>query len=443
MATTTTLQSLPQELTIQIFQNLIADAAESDEDYVEPMPLLLSRVSRFFRQLMLNSPTLWTFIRVHSPADRDAAPMFISLSKSCLLNVSFSLDTLPILAPAFIQSCAPSRWASLVARGSWNEIAAFLRALDTSPDLKDVRLLTRSRSFDFRDHHEDHEPHLAGASTALTSLTIHGCIRCLAPFPNLTKLNVHRLLCDYDQFRDLLQASPGLETLILCDLLDRLDGHDDCVVGDNGPPILKYLSAPNIEYLELRGSRMDYGEFSGKEFAALRVLCLCEMIFPTCDAAVYRSFSKITHLELNNVQGGEQLVARDEAGALPFPNLETVVGRWLDEEDCSWLRPLLDGRPRVVLRVQRKDDVLAFAGDHDVQVLSHGPWGLIHSEFLSYDEEEDDDFSGSDHERYSDEVDFFEEMYEENYEYELEHELEEEDFHGDDDDGDWGFDWGF
>lgn len=280
-------------------------------------------------------------------------------------------------------------------------------------------------------------------------------------------------------------GSPNLTTLILSELLDRLNietfpdqeisprtvieasslkyfavgfmntyltSADDPVSKNAIPvtrrlilaqPILVSLSMPNLEYLEVSGSRADFGELSRKEFPALRTLCLRDMIFPTCDPALYRSFSKITHLELNDVQGVELLAAPDEEGNKPWPDLRTLVCRFPDEESCSWLGNLLDGRPRLTLQVpeRRKDEVLAFGRDHDVQLLSDEPWGLIRSEDFAHSEwedDEDDDFSGSDFDRYSDEIDFFEEMYEDNYEYELEHgEGDEEDGYDDEDAGEW------
>lgn len=195
---------------------------------------------------------------------------------------------------------------------------------------------------------------------------------------------------------------------------------------------------------------MDLGDFSRKEYPALRTLCLRDMIFPPCDAALYRSFSKITHLELNDVLGVEALIAPDEGGALPFPNLQSVTCTWPDEENCAWLQPLLERRSRIVLRVlaHRKGDVLAFARDHDVQVLSSEPQGLIRSEdFAIWDwEDEESDFSGSNFGQYPDEFDFLQEMYDEDYadmleygEEEEEFEDEDEEFEDEDDDADWGF----
>jgi hypothetical protein len=182
-------------------------------------------------------------------------------------------------------------------------------------------------------------------------------------------------------------------------------------------PVLAFLSTPNLEYLEVIGSRADYAELSSKP--ALRTLVLRDMSFPICDAAPYRSFTKLTRLELNNVHGMELLAAADDTGRIPWPDLRTLVCRFPEAESLPWLEGLLNRRPRLTLRAleQHKDSLPALGRSHDVQfVSSDEPLGLIRQEdfeFESWGEEDsiDDDFSGSDFEQYSDEYEAFGDIY--------------------------------
>ncbi|KAJ7487540.1 hypothetical protein B0H11DRAFT_2013779 [Mycena galericulata] len=459
----TTLFTIPEELVVQIFKTLIPD---SGDDTSEPVVLLLSRVCKFCRELVINSPTLWTYIRLRSFRDLKVVLLFIERSKTCLLDVSVCLDVIESINPEIIQSYAVPRWRRLTVRGPVSsEVTRFVQAISEipTPELQEVRLLPRSRS---DCQNDEHVPLLSGASAALRSLALHGCVRCLAPLPNLTTLNISRLLCNYEEFRNLIQASPNLTTLILGDMVDRINFEtfpdpdrspratievlslkifavgftNTHLTAADDTPILASLSMPNLEYLEISGSRADYGELSGKEFPALRTLCLRNMVFPPCDPALYRSFSKITHLELNHVQGAELLVGPEEGGALPWPDLQTLVCRVPDGESCSWLKNILEHRQRLTLRVPEncRDSVVALGRDHDVRFLLDEPWGLIRAEDFAHSEwedDEDDDFSGSEFEHYSDEIDLFEELYEDNYEYELEHGMEDGDDGYDDEDG--------
>jgi hypothetical protein len=195
---------------------------------------------------------------------------------------------------------------------------------------------------------------------------------------------------------------------------------------------------PNLEYLEVVGSRADYGELSGKDFPALKRICLRDMSFPASDTTIYRSFTEITCLELYNVQGMGLLTAPDENGALPWPHLQTLRCRFSDEEGCAWLEKMVDCRPRLTLEVpnERKDDVVAIARTHDVRVLSDDLLGLIRGEDFQraeWEEDEDDEYSDS---NFSDQLDFFDD--EDNYDFEYDGMEDEVDDYFDDEDDDDG-----
>ncbi|KAJ7783721.1 hypothetical protein DFH07DRAFT_788890 [Mycena maculata] len=456
-----TLLALPEELLVQFFKIVIEDSGDNP---AEPVVLRLSSVCKFLRELVINSPILWSYIRLRGFRELKAVPLFIERSKTCLLDVTVHLDVIPYIAPNDLPNYAIPRWRSLTVGGSEsNQISYFVQAIGNiaTPELQHVRLFPRT-TFDCVD---EHVPLFSGASNTLRTLALRGCVGCLPPFPNLTKLNIFRLLCNYQQFRQLIEGLPSLTTLILPELLDRL-GFDTLPEPDppsrsmiealslkyfavgfintyltlvDDPPILKFLSMPNLEYLEVSGSRAaEYGDLSGKEYSALRALCLRDMIFPTSDAALYRSFSKITRLELDNVQGLDLLrAAQDEGGPLSWPDLQTVVCRFPDEESCSELEKFLDGRSRLAVHVpvQRKNDVQEIGRNHDIRFLSDEPYRLITSEnFPRSDWDEDEDSDNIDD--YLDEQDLFDEMYED-YEYEPEFaEMDDEDDGYEDDEDD-------
>ncbi|KAJ7492678.1 hypothetical protein FB451DRAFT_543973 [Mycena latifolia] len=453
--TATTLLSLPGEVLLEICTTLILDLGDAPS---EPVVLRLCSVCKPLRELLLASPTAWTRIRLRTFADLSGASLFIERSKACLLDVSVYFDIFDYIPPEFIHNLAVARWRRLTVSGPYSyEIARFVQAISDIPtlELTDVKLLARAQS----DCGTEHVPLLSGAAGALRTLTMRGCVRCLAPFPHLTRLNVSHLLCNYDEFRDLIQGSPNLTTLILGNLLDQLDlepetgtrplfeapslkalavGFLNAYLISGDRPLLAFLSLPNLEYLEIVGSRADYGELSGKPFPALRTLCLRDMDFPTCDAALFRSFSKITRLELNNVQGMQLLMVPDETGSAPWPDLRTLVCRFPDEESCPWLCSMLDHRPRLTIYVleQHKDDLLAAGNRHDMRFLAPDePSGLIRAEDFACgkwgdDDDSDEEFSGSDFEHsdemdfFSDEVDYFDNGID-----------EEEDYFEDEDDG--------
>ncbi|KAJ7932458.1 hypothetical protein B0H13DRAFT_1955553 [Mycena leptocephala] len=452
--------TLPPEIIVHIFETLIVDLGDTPP---EPVILRLSSICRDLRALAINSPTLWSHIHLRSlPIDRDmnGVHLFIQRSQDCLLEVSVYFD---FLDPLAIQSYAVTRWRKLTIRAPRSSyVKHFLHAIVDipTPHLSEVSLLPRERS----DCAGEHLPLLSGASDALRTLTMHGCISCLASFPHLTKLNIFRLECTYEEFRDLIQGSPNLTTLILGELLDHFGNEtlSDAVparralieapflrffaVGftnvdlilTRDRPLLVFLSMPNLEYLEVVGSRADYGELSGKDFPALKRICLRDMSFPASDTTIYRSFTKITCLELYNVQGMGLLTAPDENGALPWPHLQTLRCRFSDEEDCSWLEKMVDRRPRLMLEVpnERKDDVVAIARTHDVRVLSDDLLGLIRGEDFQraeWEEDEDDEYSDS---NFSDEVDFFDD--EDNYDFEYDGMEDEVDDYFDDEDDDDG-----
>ncbi|KAJ6575048.1 hypothetical protein B0H19DRAFT_1254674 [Mycena capillaripes] len=451
------LLTLPGEIIIHIFSTLIEDLGDAPP---EPVILHLSSICKSLRELVVSSPILWSRIRLRwFPHDMDHwANLFVARSQDCLLEMSVYFDFVDHLAPEIIRSYGVARWRRLTIHGLSSEIVDFLKAIiDTpTPNLTEVRLFPREQL----SCGGDHVPLLSGASDALRTLTMRGCVGCLAPFPHLTKLNISRLFCTYTEFRDLIQGSPNLTTLILGELLDHFEietfagpivSHRPLIeapslrifaVGFTNTdltlfedrPLLAFLSMPNLEYLEVVGSRADYGELSGKPFSELTTLCLCDMNFPASDAALYRSFTKITSLELNNVEGIELLAAPEENGAIPWPHLETLRCRFLDS--CSWLERLLDRRPQLTLEVpmQRKDDVMAISGSHVVRFFSDEPSGLIRAEDFGRAEFEDEEnFSDSD---FSDQTDLFQDN--DNYDFEYDAMEDEVDDYFDDDDDDDG-----
>ncbi|KAJ7038261.1 hypothetical protein C8F04DRAFT_374770 [Mycena alexandri] len=455
-----TLATIPGELIIQIFATLIEDSGDEPR---EPAVLRLSRICESLRDLVLTTPVLWSRIRLCSSQDMRAVNLFLRRSQDCLLDVYVYLDFLDHFVH-LVQTYAVARWRKLTIQGPlWTEIAAILKEIVEiqTPQLKEVRLITRER-FDCNEH----EPRLlSGGADALRTLTMHGCVGCLSPFPNLTRLNIFRLLCTYEEFRDLIQGLPNLTTLILNRLLDRFDIEDpepvaiprstieasalrffavgftntELISSSERPP-LAFLSMPNLEYLEVSGSRTDYGELSGKSFPALHTLCLRNMSFQASDATLFRSLAaKIIHLQLNDVRGVEQLLEPDEKGALPWPHLQTLAWNLsyeeTSDENCSWLENL-STRPRLILKIPEafKGNVSAVRQYHDVQFLSDDPLGLIRAkDFVgvypaSIEEEEDSDFS--------DQGDYF---YEDDDNLDFEYDLEDqmEDYSGDDYDDDW------
>ncbi|KAJ7786249.1 hypothetical protein B0H16DRAFT_24305 [Mycena metata] len=452
-----TLTTIPSELITQIFVTLIEDSGDEPQ---EPAVLRLSCICKSLRHLVLTTPILWSRIRILSSRDMNTVNLFLERSQDCLLDVYIYFDYIDHFVH-LVQTYAVARWRKLTIQAPhWTQVADFLKEIVEiqTPQLKEVQLIARGR-FDC----DEHGPRLlSGAADALRTLTMHGCVECLSPFPNLTRLNIFRLLCNYEEFRALIQGLPNLTTLILNQLLDRFDIEDPEAVAiprsaieasalkffavsfantelmftPERPP-LAFLAMPNLEYLEVSGLRTDYGELSGKSYPALRTLCLRDMSLQASDATLYHSLAAtITHLQLNDVLGVKHLLEPDEKGVLPWPHLQTVAWKSSDEENrhenCSWLENL-STRPRLILKIPEafKDDVSAVRQHHEVQFLSDEPLGLISAKDFAgvypawLDEEED----SSD---FSDQVDLFGDYDDDNYDFEYDLEDQMEDYSGDD-----------
>ncbi|KAJ7244737.1 hypothetical protein B0H12DRAFT_1236005 [Mycena haematopus] len=427
----TTLLSLPSDITINIFTTLIVDLGDAP---LVPVVLSLASICKPLRELVIHTPTLWSRICLRVfPRDVKGLELFIHRSKQCLLDVSIYFDSVDLLVPVIIQSYAASRLRRLTLRGSLSsQVKTFLQAIiDTpTPDLADVQLLPREQV----ECNGNHSPLLSGASDSLRTLTMRGCVSCLAPFPNLTKLNIFQLRCSYEEFRNLIQGSQNLTTLILGELQDHVPEtiSEDVVshralieapsvryfaVGFTNllfpfpdvQPLLAFISMPNLEYLEVVGSRADYGELSGKPFPALKTLHLRDMNFPDSNAPLYRSFAKITSLELDNIEGVELLTALDENGRPPWPHLQTLRCRFQWEQvNFAWIEKLLEHRPDLTVEVplENQDEALAICGTHGMRFFSDESTGLISAEDFSRAEwEEEEDWEDSD---FSDPTDYIE-----------------------------------
>ncbi|KAK7064275.1 F-box domain-containing protein [Favolaschia claudopus] len=453
----TTLLTLPPEITVKIFMTFIADIGDTF-----PAVLRLSPICKALRDLVVNSPILWSRFCIKYFRDLDGVKLFVERSKSCLLDVSVYFNVMGSISPEVIQSLAVARWRKLTVRGSSSgEVKPLLQEIINiaTPYLSEVHVLPYEQSPCY-----GHCPLLLGASDALRSLTLRGCVGCLAPLPNLTRLNILRLDCTYEEFRNLIQGSPNLITLALPQLQDRFSSEtfSEPVISNRvtieAPsvryfavgftnsdltltgvqPLLSFLSMPNLEYLEIVGSRADYGEFSGKSFPALKTLCLRDMNFPASNPALYRAVPNITCLRLKDIDGVESLTAPDENGALPWSHLNTVrCDFWYDDpNDYSWLQKLLEHRPRLTLEfpVDQKGHIPPIT-DHDVR-FSDDLWGLIGGTGLGEEWEDDDeevysDFSGGgEFEAFGgDSWDYEYDGFENGFE-------EDEDYFDDDDDGD-------
>ncbi|KAJ7225572.1 hypothetical protein GGX14DRAFT_556347 [Mycena pura] len=446
---------LPSDLLLQIFAILI-DLDDSSPETLEPVVLRLSSLCKSLRDIVVNSPTLWSRIRLRNSQDLSGVRLFLERSATCLLDVSIFSDVFVELAlPGIIQNYSVARWRTLTLRAPVSsQITRFLQAISNfpTPELLHVQLLPH----DYEYCGERHTPILSNASETLRTLTMYGCLSCLPPLPHLTTVNLFRFHCNYEELHALIQGSPNLTTLILGALMD-LELYEAMAsrpwieatalrflaVGFTNThlnpsykqPLLSLLSAPNLEFLEVNGTRADCGDFSWKSFPELHVLCLRNMHCEKTDAAVYRSFTKITRVELTNVGGIKSLLAPEEGGGMLWPNLQTLVC-WPVYEDLSYLR-LMDGRPRLTLVVpeQRRDnpDVLEMAsrGTHCVRFCSEKPAGLIRPEDFARTEWEDDEEDWSD----EDVSDFSGEdlEYDLDYEYEF-NGMEEADYSFDDDD---------
>src|SRR6202030_2069306 len=84
------LYSLPNELITDIIHRLVI--CRDDHFIHHNFPIIASHITHRLREVTLNSPILWTQIRISRTISPDQAGAFLHRSRTCLLDVEVYLD---------------------------------------------------------------------------------------------------------------------------------------------------------------------------------------------------------------------------------------------------------------------------------------------------------------------------------------------------------------
>ncbi|KIM76463.1 hypothetical protein PILCRDRAFT_91563 [Piloderma croceum F 1598] len=228
-ATVKSIGILPNEILAYIFT---IGARSRPGPYDElPFPLLVSCITRSWRDVAINSPSVWSNLifttSVHS--DRWCAALWLPRSGAHPLDIT--IDLLGRAKERIMNLIIPhvARWRRFSVK-AWDrgDLEVVLLPLRTAsaPLLQHVEF--RCLVDEDAESWQPHEHCLTLDTTLLRSVRLRGlCMECAPPHIGLTaiQLDSHQTFLTYNQISDLLSASPGLKTLML--RWSRVDLPDD------------------------------------------------------------------------------------------------------------------------------------------------------------------------------------------------------------------------
>jgi len=247
-ATVKSIDILPNEILAYIFTigarpgSSRSRSGPSDE---LPFPLLVSCITRRWRDVAINSPSVWCNLifttSVHS--DHWCSALWLPRSGAHPLDITIDLvgRTKERIMNLIIPHVARWRRFSVKAwdRGDLEVVLLPLRTA-TAPLLQHVEF--HCREDENPESWQFHERCLTLDTTHLRSVRLRGlCIECAPPHIGLTdiQLDSKHTFLTYNQISDLLSASPGLKTLMLC--LSRVD-----LPNDTNLPVIKLPSLRSL-----------------------------------------------------------------------------------------------------------------------------------------------------------------------------------------------------
>ncbi|KAL7277092.1 hypothetical protein ACG7TL_008937 [Trametes sanguinea] len=401
---------LPPEVLVLIFKagaRMPQDGPVTETTVPRPFPLVIASVSRQWRDIAINTPELWTNITIQHPRHYNWIP--VCLQRSCGLPIDVTMDcrsTNLITAP--VVDCMMSRLMPHVHR--WRRFALMTcdpaiayvigrRLSDASaPQLRHLQLSLSGSS----GNQEVVLPDiLQGGAEALSSVRFDSLATPWgsAPLVNLTTIDLRwlwlRTRLQYEQFRDMLAASPRIRALILRGTYIHLHS------GRTYPP----LSIPTLRYLELSGdtvcrmssllstpaleeltlANLDETEFRefveslplpitpdgvGGRYPALRSLSLLNASMCTPTRSFMLALPTITHLTVINSATAKflELFRKEHAedGLLSWPRLRKLT--LVDDVDYFLLYGVV--KERAALRMPLERLVLNAPFIHDEYLVS-------------------------------------------------------------------------
>jgi hypothetical protein len=376
---------LPTELLAWIFKVGALMSAHREE---LPFPLLVSSINRHWRNIVINSPDVWTNVQWYV-ASRPFPAIWFERSKSCLLDITIhavfleeeQLDV-SLLIP-HIDRCH----RFIIEVGDYYDLLELIRPLRDvfTPRLEsiEVHVIEGDWMDDLMQQH-----FLTGGTPNLRSMRLRNV--CLQYSPSLVGVQTLDLrewqpsLIDFH----LLAAASSLTKLVLreCTVMNEDEEEYPVVeipsllslaISHTKSPsphsaelyqsLLKYLSLPNLEYLEIVHATVpdlidhfpiDHQKLHYPKLQTLRLDSL-HLAEGHMEYLLPRALPTVSHLQLINTEGERILpiwnistqtsheVASDTATTTEsprWPNLHMITLETTLWEDLAWLCDMVTTR---------------------------------------------------------------------------------------------------
>ncbi|KAF5375251.1 hypothetical protein D9758_000341 [Tetrapyrgos nigripes] len=367
--------SLPNELLLLVFKNLLPSVFDCENDLFPeselrselPWPLVASSICRVWRDLVITTPDMWTFIKV-SEGHLDRLPLFLDRSSPCTydLIIPSHMFNEPYLTHERIIKKAHDHFDRMRSLILYKINAADFALYHTTfsrvatPHLEHFCLYFKTRwsggEMDML------EAPLFSDTTALRSLCLRAIPDPLPPMPaHLTHLEIRGFSPTRWEFQKLFSDCPSLKRLCLPTLsvaaADALETESidasslrslSFSLGDDHPSArccctLSVLHLPNLEYLEVLGGtglsnplgshflNDSDGTTNGTSFQKVSTLHLSDLTITEMDVVFCHKLTAVTNLELHLIMDKDirSLLRIPETATdnppLPFAQLNSLT----------------------------------------------------------------------------------------------------------------------
>lgn len=348
--------SIPTEVLAQIFR---AGSLSHSERKEAPFPILVSGVSRHFRDVAIHEPTLWTRIQSsQKKSSMDMLDMYLSRSGACLLDVKLKLsgkDSIDLLVHKIVALHDRLRRLNIQTNSSgymYNLLSAFSAV--HLPYLEHVRILMRY------NYDREYDPHtiFAAGAPRLSSLHLHqwSLSAVKTSLHAVTSLTIERgwRPLSFEEFKNAIDDMPALKNLVLTGdaitydnqthvHIPSLTSLDFTFIESEARLDIFKISTPSLESLILRGATKDrmskFVASLGERGANLRYSALERIDLQTSYwsddlmhdddiVGLIAGLPTIEHVTLGSAPGSIfYWLSMDSASNPSWPNLQSVTVR--------------------------------------------------------------------------------------------------------------------
>lgn len=431
--------SLPADVLILIFEaanemmNPRNDPWAFPSDCEKPLPMTVSQVSRFWRDVATHSPLLWTFIDISPPWSLNIIRLFLKRSKSCPIDLRLQTPSVAlgiVMSPATVNSTARRlckiiephipRCRSISIRGELERTSPMLyTVLNTIrasrvPILEKCTLHIEGMS-EFDDDDVQALPLFHHGAPALHNIRLMGPKMLSRHLPHTQVTTLHLGAGDtrgmsFQEFSSTMRSCPLLHTLAV---------YDDLIVGfwpDNAvldfpflrslemygtittvSDILSTISAPLLEDLVIAPVVMDdLANFQAQQASAQSLKFPAVKSLTLSPASTYSfgvmslasdCFPAVEQLTIPNIHQDSFTAAFTETTTTStlWPKLKTLALRNIDTSNAASLPTVVSSRRRIGHPLQTLfldyDSLIRIAPmlpqlENDVDVIEQDIWFL-------------------------------------------------------------------